>query len=218
MLLPLKVAREGEKGPEFVSLINPAELKTAGAQAFSDKKAAGTTREGPPPRASKNEKLSFSLTLDGTGVVPLRSGVAATVEQQLKALDDVLGVLDVTNGEPLPIPWLKISWGDFIYRGRIERSSTVFTLFSPGGRPLRAKVDLSFTVGSEAPPTPTPTAADGTSRQVSVRADQSLPALCQAAYGDAIDCEGIARLNDLESLRELPMDVDIFMPGLSEER
>ncbi|WP_457333524.1 CIS tube protein [Rhizobacter sp. P5_C2] len=217
MLLPLKIQRKDRsQGRPFIALINPAEIKTTSAHRYSKVQPPGTKGEAQRPDSPDDEKLSFSLVLDGTGAVPTpASGVAQEVLAQLRNLERMVGVAAALEGEPTMIPFVQILWGQFLYEGRLKSLRTSYTLFAPDSTPLRARVDLSFIAPVVVPTGSPPAAADGMPREVRARPGQSLAEICQQVYGDEVDCEEIARLNNLSALRELPMDADLFMPGLA---
>jgi len=151
------------------------------------------------------EKLDFSITLDGTGVVPDTD--MDTVADQIAKLRDIAYDYDGDTHEPNPV---KIVWGDGLegFFGRLTSMSVDYTLFHPDGAPLRAKITLSFveavTEGMEA--VEANRSSPDMTHMVMVRDGDTLPLLCHRIYNDAARYLEVARINNLDGFRSL-------MPG-----
>lgn len=85
---------------------------------------------------------SFSLMLDGTGVVPT-SKDRGDVQKQLEELTNIF--FDISGGEGYYKPNnVAITYCNEIFHCRINSFKTDYSLFKPDGTPLRVKVTCSF--------------------------------------------------------------------------
>ena len=100
-------------------------------------------KSGAVPKYSmaEPEKLSFSLTVDGTGVVP--DAADQTVADQIEQLRKICYDYDGDEHEPTAV---KIIWGAGLteFFGRLTDMSVDYTLFHPDGTALRAKIKMNF--------------------------------------------------------------------------
>lgn len=83
---------------------------------------------------------SFSLMLDGTGVVPV-SKDRGDVQEQLEKLTNIF--FDVSDDHYKPNN-VAITYCNEIFHCRISSFKTDYSLFKPDGTPLRVKVTCSF--------------------------------------------------------------------------
>ena len=201
----------------FTVLVNPAEVTHT--RSISYDKQSGWGSPGSTPRFGSmgNDTMKFALVLDGTGVIPSPLGVSLEVKQQLKRLEAAVHRYDGTDRQP---PYVRIVWGSLIFGGRLESMSTRFTLFTPSGSPLRANVDLSFigSVDRKEVEAITGAAAGAQSKEVLVREGDTLLELCAQIYGDLQRCKAVARLNRLQSLRDVAPGVKLLFPSRFEPK
>ena len=203
-----------DTGTTFTVMLNPADFKHSFGIQYDKQKAQGETAADPKFSAVDNEKVSFALVLDGTGVVPRATGqTALSVKAQLAQLNKVVYQYDGTLHEP---PHVRLLWGTLIFFGRMESMSTNYTLFLPSGDPLRAKVDLSF-IGAmskqEAALVSNRSSPDLTHR-VLVREGDTLPLLCDRIYGDPGYYLDVAAFNGLADFRRLKVGSGLHFPPL----
>jgi hypothetical protein len=185
----------------FTVMLNPADLKRSCSISYSQSKALGSLKQEPKFSSVGKETLSFSIVVDGTGAVPGPPNTTARdVATQLRQLNDVV-YRDVEAKKEISRVYLL--WGALSFHGRLETMSTNYTLFTPGGIALRAKVDLSFagaTSAKEAELVAERSTQD-TSTLVEVAQGDSLPLLCQKIYGDSSYYLEVARFNNLTNAR-----------------
>ena len=203
-----------DPGTSFTVMLNPADFKHSYGIQYDKQKAQGETAADPKFSAVDNEKVNFSLVLDGTGAVPMATGTQRqTVKAQLAQLNKVVYAYDGNVHEP---PHVRLLWGTLIFFGRMESMSTNYTLFMPSGDPLRAKVDLSF-IGAmskkESALVSNRSSPDLTHR-VPVREGDTLPLLCDRIYGDAGYYLDVAAFNGLADFRRLLVGTDLRFPPL----
>lgn len=191
----------------FEVTINPASYTHKYSTNFSGtgkEKDAAVGKPSPVPKfaASDPEKVSFSLTLDGTGVIPDAADI--TVSDQIEKLRDITYIYSGEDHEPDAV---QLDWGDQLnaWQGRLTGLDIDYTLFDPDGAPLRATIKLDFIEAL----TEAQVAREGSNKSpdlthiVQVVEGDTLPLLCQRIYKDVSKYLEIARFNNLDSFRTL---------------
>jgi LysM repeat protein len=207
-----------EQSDVFRVAINPADYKRTFGIAYSggksdDGRPIGKSAVTPKFSSVNSEKISFSIVLDGTGVVP--DAEDRSVADQMSELAAIVYSYSGSEHEPNVV---KIAWGSGLtaFYGRLESMQVEYTLFRPTGEALRAKVDLgfvSFATQMEEALKAQRSSPDMT-HVVRVRAGDTLPLLCQRIYRDASKYLEIARLNDLDSFRALAPGSELRFPPM----
>lgn len=200
----------------FSVLINPAEITLVRSIGYSSQKVIGQLGSDLRFSAIQPEKVSFKLVLDGTGVVPGPSANAPPRAVR-DLVGDLLGVVYRYDGRLNEPSRVQLLWGSLVFYGRLNSMNTQYTLFKPNGDPLRAKVELAFSrflSAGEAVLMTEPAATEST-QMVQALAGETLPQLCQRVYGDAGYAAGIAQVNGLSSLHQLPRNVRLVCPPLA---
>lgn len=201
---------------QFQALINPASLNhQLGISYNSDSSShlpIGKSAVESKLSQYQQEKLSFELVLDGTGVVPASAPVE--VSQQVKQLKNVVYHYVGEKHEPSIV---KLQWGQsFSFIGRLSSMTLDYTLFKPGGDPLRAKIKLNF--GSYMSNKQEALKADRQSpdltHQVRVKAGDTLPLLCYRQYRDSSYYLAVAAFNQLDSISALKPGTVLYFPPL----
>ncbi|QPF73396.1 peptidoglycan-binding protein [Roseateles sp. DAIF2] len=208
-----KVYVEDKRNYKLV--INPSEFSHERRICYNTRPTLGQT--GNPARFSavQPDKISFSLTFDGTGVVPVPPGndAPAEVAGQIEALSRIIYDYDGAKHEPYHV---QILWGTLIFYGRLQKISTQYTLFKPSGAPLRAKSDLGFVgfVTARQGQLTANRSSPDLSHSVEVRAGDTLPLLCLRIYGDSRYYPQVARFNGLREFRRLEPGQRLHFPPL----
>lgn len=195
-------------------MINPAEVRHTHSISYDHTQTLGQVAADPKFAAVGPEKLSFSLVFDGTGAVPLPPGeTAKDVKTRLQELRQVVYAYVGTQHEPGHV---RLLWGSLIFFGRLESMTTAFTLFKPGGDPLRAKIELAFVgaMSKQAAALVSNRSSPDLSHQVLVREGDTLPLLCWRIYGDAAYYPEVARFNRLADFRRLAPGLRLQFPPL----
>ena len=199
----------------FELMLNPGTFKVSQSICYNTSKEVGNicgeakfTRQPP-------DKVSFDLVIDGTGVVklPIPGLGPDDVKGQIKSLRKIIFNYDGDHHEPNVV---KLLWGSFIFYGRLENMGVDYTLFKPGGDPLRAKVSLSFVrfMSKEEEVKKKDMSSPDMSHWIEVKASDTLPGLCQAVYGDPAWYPQVARANNLVNFRHIPAGTRILFPPL----
>lgn len=194
--------------------INPASLHYSRKAAYNYGGYMGTSVPANTFYMLKNASLSFDFIFDETGVVPLRAGnVDKSIPEMIELLEKVVYNI---NGETHQPNFLKLSWGSFVYKGRLTSLDYDYTLFRPDGSPLRVKVKLAIdgwldtlteakTVGRQSP---------DLTRVVTLTDGETLAMWCEKIYGDSSYCVDVARANGLAGFRHLEAGTQIVFPPL----
>ena len=150
------------------------------------------------------------LLVDGTGVVPLSD--ATNVDDYLKKLSKVVYQY---NGDIHMPPYVKISWGEFVFMGICTSYNVSYTLFKPDGTCLRAQVDMEFKSSSSASDK-TKKASNNSPDLTHVRtvqAGDTLPLMTYRIYGSSSYYLDVARDNNLNNIYAIkPGDQLYFLP------
>ncbi|MEM7488919.1 MAG: peptidoglycan-binding protein [Pseudomonadota bacterium] len=200
---------EPKKGTDnvFEAVINPESYTHDFGLAYTGtagrgESPIGTSAPVPKYAMAEPEKMSFSLVLDGTGVVPDEK--QRTVIQQVEALRRIVYDYDGEEHEPTAV---KIMWGKGLkaFFGRLTSMSMDYTLFHPNGEALRAKVQMAFiearTEAQEA--LEAKRKSPDLTHVVQVLEGDTLPLLCHRIYKDASRYLEIAAFNQLDNFRSL---------------
>ncbi|WP_300038617.1 peptidoglycan-binding protein [uncultured Roseobacter sp.] len=202
----------------FEATINPESyshnfsLKYTGTMGKGDG-AVGKSGAIPKYSMADPEKMSFSLTVDGTGVVP--DAADLTVADQIDQLRTVCYDYDGDEHEPTAV---KIIWGNGLkeFFGRLTDMSVDYTLFSPDGTALRAKIKLNFiearTAAQEA--LEAKRRSPDLTHVIRVQSGDTLPLLCHRIYKDAGKYLEIAAFNDLDNFRDLEPNTLLRFPPM----
>ena len=194
--------------------INPAALKYGRKSAFSGGRNTGTSAPAKTFYMLKETALSFDFVFDETGVIPLRIGKAdKTIPEMIEHLEKVVYRI---NGETHQPNFLKLSWGCFIFKGRLTQLDYDYTLFRPNGSPLRVKVKLKID-GWLDPLTEakqTGRMSPDLTRMVRIADGETLALWCERIYGDASYCADVARENGLAGFRYVEPGTEVVFPPL----
>ncbi len=199
----------------FKVLLNPADVKHVCGITYSKEKTMGQASFDPQFSAVNMETLSFSLVLDGTGVVPLAVGEQfRDVKTQVETLNKVVYKYEGTKHEPGRV---RLLWGTLIFFGRMQSMTTSYTLFKPSGAPLRAKVELSFAgaMSKQESQLSSNLSSPDLTHLVEVRDGDTLPLLCNRIYGDPGYYLDVARFNQLTDFRAIKPGAKLHFPPLA---
>lgn len=154
-------------------------------------------------------ELHLEFFVDSTGAVP---GVTS-VPDAIQALKDTTHSFDGKIHSPY---FLQVLWGDLDYSCRLRNLGVEYTLFSPSGIPLRARVTADFT--GHVPPAKLASDTKRSSPDLThariVQAGETLPLLCEEIYREDRVYPQVARYNDLDNLVMLAPGTRISLPPL----
>lgn len=156
--------------------------------------------------------LSLKFTIDCTGVVEGTLPGDSVYDK----VNDLADLLYVNNSDGHSPSYVVVTYGELLFKGRLEKMDTKYQLFSSGGVPLRATVSLvfkRFMTGKEERKKFSKQSPD-MSRLVTVKEGETLPYLCHRLYGDSLLVREVARFNELDSFRNIPAGTQMLFPPL----
>lgn len=199
--------------PESISLSKSANFKERPTQTAND--APEQQFEG-----TEGTSLSFDVLLDATG--PGGQDVSTAVNLMASWTNPTEKSRSSQKPEP---PGLVFSWGQFKvlqagdFKCHLSSISANYTMFSPSGVPLRAKVKLQLKAKGSTPQRQNPTSGGirPHRRHVLQRGD-SLGVIAAREYGDAGYWRQIAEANGIDDPFRLPAGRQLILPAAEELR
>lgn len=137
-ITPCKVDDEGNITAQADSksmkvMINPSSFTHNLTISYSQKEALGANGEDLKFKNIKPDTVSFELVFDGTGVVP---NATDTVKDQVDQLKKIVYQYDGKEHQPTPV---RLTWGSFLFFGRLDSLNLEYTLFKPSGDPFMSE-------------------------------------------------------------------------------
>ena len=212
-ITPCSVAENGDinaQGSGMKVMINPSTFTHDHMVSYSKGEAMGANGKDLKFQTIDEEKVSFDLVFDGTGVVP---GAVGAVKDRIKQLKKIAYQYDGKEHQPNPV---RISWGGFLFFGRLTGLSIEYTLFKPSGEPLRAKTKLSLSgyMSKDEQSLRKNNSSPDLTHTIEVKAGDTLPLLCNQIYKDPSYYPEIARINGLNNLIGLQPGQRLKFPPL----
>ncbi len=215
MLAKLKILafsdeKLSSKVGDYEVQINPEKYTHAFSTSFVDQ-ASDTARVISKFKTQQPQDISFDFYLDATGVVP---GVTS-VSDEIKKFRNIAYNY---NGEAHSTNYLKLLWGDLTFKCMLSSLTVEYTLFSPSGTPLRAKLAAKFRehyTPEEVEKESKKSSAD-LSHSRTVVAGVSLPLMCHRIYRDGKYYIAVARANDMNDVFDLVEGATVKFPPLED--
>jgi hypothetical protein len=203
--------KEDTDSGKYTVMFNPNSLSLKLAVERSNKQAPGSTSSEMNFVKIKPQDYVIEFVIDGTG---------ATGEDVIDVAADVLKFLNVVynyNSEGHESPNVMITYGAVLLKCILKDVNITYNLFSPNGKPLRAKVNCTFTskldqklseiiIGKCSP--------DITHKRVTKQNEQ-LIALANSIYKNNNYYLDLAAKNNLNNFRKLKTGTEIYFPPLS---
>jgi nucleoid-associated protein YgaU len=205
----LKVVAGTAKKKELKFCLNPTDLSISRKAKWSP---------GKPTVAGKAARDQFQ------GVDPLDLKLSVLIDAREADKEDVIGDVEtlfawlspgrVGDKEP---PLLKLQWGGNTtleeFQGYLSQVDVKYTLFKPGGAPIRATVSLSFKELPEEGKKQNPTSGSLVNgRSHVVTAGESLPSLAYGEYGDPTLWRALAVRNGIDDPLRLVPGTTLVIP------
>lgn len=192
--------------------MEPEQISFGNSIHYRDDRQLGST--GGDIRFEKygHATLSLKFTIDCTGVVEGTLPGDSVYDK----VNDLADLLYVNNSDGHSPSYVVVTYGELLFKGRLEKMDTKYQLFSSGGVPLRATVSLvfkRFMTGKEERKKFSKQSPD-MSRLVTVKEGETLPYLCHRLYGDSLLVREVARFNELDSFRNIPAGTQLLFPPL----
>lgn len=159
--------------------------------------------------------LNLTLLLDG--VDSRGNDVAADVETLLRWTRATPESHRRYTPQP---PLMRLHWGGHQYfPGYLSRVDVTYTVFSPDGAPLRAKVVIAMEEVPEPAKRQNPTSGGVPDRRaVTLRGGDSLASLASAEYGDPNLWRALALANGIDDPARVSAGTPLVVPPLAEAR
>lgn len=200
--------------------INPSKYQRQYRICYTDPMAPGALTGAPDFRKAPSDKLEFDLVFDGTGVVPSRlPGVEPfTADGITSQVQEFLDLTYEFHGDIHSPYFLKLVWGNLLFKCRLEKFDITYTLFKPDGTPLRAQAKTVFKQYMneyEQAKAAKKNSPDMT-HLVTVEAGDTLPLLCYQIYGSSAFYPQVASVNHLMDFRQITPGMQLVFPPLVE--
>jgi len=200
----------GNDDNTFEVMFNPGSYTVNNKINFDTQQAEGSDGSDPKFKNIAPETFSLEFVLDGTGV----SAQKTTVIEQIKKFKKITLSINTSTHRP---NYLIVQWGKFIRDCVMESANITYTLFSPNGQPLRAKIVASFVDRKESKLNSTTSmlSSPDMTHVVIVDKDKLLPLIVYKTYRDQKYYLQVARFNKLKNFRKLKPGSKIILPPLS---
>jgi nucleoid-associated protein YgaU len=193
---------------------NPKELSVSKSAKWKRDAQKGSKKSGVPEfTGAEPSKLSLEMFLDASDT--LGTGVVDAVEQLFACCVPTAESLDAKKASP---PWVVFHWGGLTgFPAYVSQVSVKYTLFTPGGLPVRGIATVTLEEISGSTPGQNPTSGATEVRTVHrVLAGDSLADLAWREYGDATRWRIIAAANGIDDPLRLRPGTDLLVPPLDD--
>ncbi len=156
--------------------------------------------------------LTLNFIIDGTGAAGTQFGMP-DVKQKV---DDLFKVVVNYQGDTHRPRYVMVLWGKMIFKGVTETINVKYNLFSPSGKPLRAKIDMSLSSAlsyEKQVAENSPESADMTHHRT-VHDGDNLPLFSYDIYKYPEEYIKVARFNNIVNFRRLVAGQKIVFPPL----
>lgn len=207
-------AKPGDLMHEIEFQFNPKELSLSKNAKWNREAQRNAKKSGPPEfKGSDPCKLTLEMFLDATDT--MSDKVVKTVEQLFTCCVATEESRQQTKGSP---PWVIFTWGSMVgFPAYVASVTAKYTLFTPGGLPVRAvcTVNLEEISGEQSGQNPTSGALAARNSHVVVAGD-SLHSLAFRSYGNPGLWRVIADANEIDDPMRLRPGHRLLLPALEE--
>ena len=192
-------------------LFNPAEYSISRSANYADKKPVGKDNEVSQFTSGTSAELRMSLYFDGH--VNMKPG--GQPEDITLRMEEFVELLKV-EGELHKPPKCRVAWGSLEFIGVVTSLETSYTMFDPSGKPLRAKMDITFkrAVNFAADGKAVSLYSPDRSKSRVLNQDVQLYELAWEEYGDCGEWREIAAANHIANPRKLERGQTLRVPAL----
>ncbi len=218
------------EGSPFEVMFNPDSYSLKYANVFQSQQGINTSGRSAKYSLSKPSDLSLTLILDNSGVVAYPGAIGtlltgSALVNKFKGKNDIskqvnrfLELTTYMDGEIHEPKFLKIEWGDLIFKCRLTSVEISYTLFNRNGQPTRASLETSF-VGdfedSERLKKENKSSPDLTHERTVISGD-TLPLMANRIYSDPTYYLKIAQANKLNNFRKLKAGKSLYFPPIKD--
>lgn len=195
--------------------INPEKVKFGKGIRYAEDKQLGSPNGSNVYVRYQPETLHFECLLDMTNAME-DDDEKKPVHDQVNEIEARLYDYNTEGHRP---SFVKVEYGDITFFGQLKTLETEYTLFDADGMPLRAELKVTLTgyCSQKEEKKHFSKRSPDVSRLVTLKEGQTLAALCDEIYGDALLVGQVARFNNLNGYRSIPAGTQLLMPMLKKE-
>ncbi|MFM9984376.1 MAG: LysM peptidoglycan-binding domain-containing protein [Flavobacteriales bacterium] len=201
-----------QTGSPLQVMFNPDSYSRNYTVNYNDSKVIGENNNTLLFRGLSGSDMKLKLIADGTGVVPLPSGVK-NVDDYIEKIKEITYSYQGSAHRPC---YLKIVWGSLSIICVCKTLNIAYTLFNPDGSALRATIELgvSETVDFKTKAKEAKKNSPDLTHLRTVQVGDTLPLMAFKIYGDSSYYKDVARVNELSSVFDISPGDQIFFPPL----
>lgn len=217
----LKILSYKDKGrsddeQEFEVMFNPESYSLTHQNKYDRRQGINTSGVELGYAFSRPKRLKVKLIIDGTGVNVIGAGSEPASDKVHKDIEKFLKLTGHMDGDIHQPRFLKLRWGELIFKCRLSSVQINYSLFNKSGIPLRAELDVVFIEDLE---TSTRSKQENKSspdltHSRMVKMGDQLPLMCEGIYGSSKYYLKVARINGLRNFRDLKPGQQLFFPPL----
>ncbi len=211
---PGGLQKPGEKLDTIEFQFNPKELSLTKNAKWQRQAQPNAAKAGVPEfKGAEPAKLSLEVFIDSTDT--MGDATVKKVEQLFNLT--VPTKKSRTDGKGTP-PWVIFKWGTTTgFASYVSSVTAKYTLFTPGGMPVRAVCTVNLEEVSGEPGGQNPTSGALAARDShTLTAGDSLQSLAYHAYGNPELWRYIAEANDIDDPMRLKLGSTVLVPALEE--
>jgi hypothetical protein len=206
-----KFSEQNKEAGEYRVMFNPASLSLLLQVEREDSQAPGTTSSEMKFVGIRPQEYSFDFIIDGTGATgeDVKS-VPDEVEKFLKVVYDYKSDQHEPN-------FVMIRYGAVLLKCVLKSVDITYNLFSPNGRPIRAKISCRFNSALEQKLSEminSKSSSDLTHKRI-LKQDERLISLVNEIYHTSSVLVDVARANGLDNLRMVEPGSEVFFPPIN---
>lgn len=193
---------------------NPKELSMSKAAKWARETGQGNAKSSPPQyQGPQPSKLTLEMFFDATDT--LNDSVVKRVDKLFACCVPTSTSHAQKKGSP---PWVLFRWGSLTgFLAYISSVTAKYTVFTPGGLPVRATCSVQLDELAGETPGQNPTSGGLVPRRVHVLVDgDTLPGIAYREYGDASMWRAVARANDIDDPLRLVSGRSLLLPAPDE--
>lgn len=205
-------SRPGSQIGKIEFQFNPKELSLSKTANWSRPSGRGNKRSGPPQfNGPQPSKLTLEMFFDASDSQD--NSVVRRVEQLFACCVPTDASHQQHRGSP---PWVLFRWGGLTgFLAYISSVSAKYTLFTPGGLPVRAACSVTLEEIAGDSPRQNPTSGTLTPQRVHVTVEgDTLHGIAFREYGNAGLWRTVAKLNDIDDPMRLRPGTSLLLPPL----
>lgn len=200
------------KGDSFTVRFNPTTIEHQYDIMYDQTQAVGSSGSENKYQFSKPEIISFDLIFENTFIAEddtKKYNVAKAIEKFKKVIIDFNGSIHRPN-------YLKLSWGEFSFKGQIKDLSFTYTAYTRDGKPLQATAKVSFieVLNIKTRLSEENKSSPDLTHIITIKEGDTLPGLCYGIYGDPSYYLAVAEANGINNFRKLKAGDRVILPPL----